>query len=179
MIDFNERSKEIIDWLSGEYSGIRTSQATPALLDTVRVEQYGSMVPINQVGSVGIEDARTLRISVWDAGSIAAVETAIRDADLGVSVVTDSAGLRVIFPELTSERRGQLLKLAKSKLEDARVSVRSARDEIMKDLEAQQKAGEISEDELFRQKDAVQKQVDETNKTLEEMYHTKESEISQ
>ncbi len=179
MIDFNERSKEIIDWLSGEYSGIRTSQATPALLDTVKVEQYGSMVPINQVGSVGIEDARTLRISVWDAGSIAAVETAIRDADLGVSVVTDSAGLRVIFPELTSERRGQLLKLAKSKLEDARVSVRSARDEIMKDLEAQQKAGEISEDELFRQKDAVQKQVDETNKTLEEMYHTKESEISQ
>ncbi len=179
MIDFNERSKEIIDWLSAEYGGIRTGQATPALLDTVRVEQYGSMVPINQVGSVGIEDARTLRISVWDTGSIAAVETAIRDADLGVSVVTDSAGLRVIFPELTSERREQLLKLAKSKLEDARVSVRSARDEIMKDLEAQQKSGEISEDELFRQKDAVQKQVDETNKTLEEMYHTKESEISQ
>lgn len=179
MIDVNVRGKEITDWLTTEYAGIRTGQATPALLDAIKVENYGSMMPINQVGSVGVEDARTLRVSAWDAGSIPAIEKAITDADLGVSVSTDSAGLRVIFPELTSERRDQLLKLAKSKLEDARVSVRSMRDDIMKDLESQQKEGEISEDEKFTQKEAVQKQVEELNKKLDEAYTQKETEISQ
>ena len=178
MIDFNERSKGIIDWLASEYSGIRTGQATPALLDTIKVENYGSMIPINQVGSVGVEDARTLRVSAWDAGVVPAIEKAIRDADLGVSVSTDSAGLRVIFPELTSERRVQLLKLAKHKLEDARVSVRSMRDEVMKDIEAQLKSGEISEDEKFTQKESVQKQVEGLNSKLDVAYAQKEKEIS-
>src|SRR5690606_2188232 len=102
-----------------------------------------------QVGSVGIEDARTLRISVWDKGAVSAIEKAIREADLGVSTVADSSGLRVIFPELTSERRTQLLKLAKSKLEDARISVRSVRDEAMKAIDKAQKDGDISEDDRF------------------------------
>ena len=179
MNDIRERGKEIIDWLAGEYAGIRTGQATPALLDNVKVENYGSMMPINQVGSVGVEDARTLRVSAWDAGSIPAIEKAITDADLGVSVSTDSAGLRVIFPELTSERREQLMKLAKSKLEDARVSVRAARDEAMKFIDQQQKDGEISEDDKFSQKDDVQKQVEELNKKLDEAYAQKETEITQ
>ena len=178
MINFEKRGKEIVQWLQDEYAGIRTGQATPALLDSIKVESYGSMLPLNQVGSVGIEDARTLRISPWDAGSIASIETAIREANLGVSVSTDSSGLRVIFPELTSDRRDQLLKLAKSKLEDARVSVRTARDEIMKDLDTQQKEGEISEDEKYTKKDAVQEQVDAVNKELEELYKKKEAEIS-
>tara|TARA_B100000745_G_scaffold296043_1_gene240891 strand:+ start:2282 stop:2821 length:540 start_codon:yes stop_codon:yes gene_type:complete len=178
MIDIQTRGKDIIDWLATEYAGIRTGQATPALLDNIKVESYGSMMPINQVGSVGVEDARTLRVSAWDAGSIPAIEKAITDADLGVSVATDSSGLRVIFPELTSERREQLLKLAKSKLEDARVSVRAARDESMKDIDLQQKDGEISEDDKFTQKEEVQKQIDEMNKKLEEAYAQKETEIS-
>jgi ribosome recycling factor len=178
MIDVNVRGKAIIDWLANEYAGIRTGQATPALLDTIKVENYGSMMPINQVGSVGVEDARTLRVSAWDAGVVPAIEKAIRDADLGVSVSTDSAGLRVIFPELTSERRVQLLKLAKHKLEDARVSVRSMRDEVMKDIEAQLKSGEISEDEKFTQKESVQKQVEGLNSKLDVAYAQKEKEIS-
>jgi ribosome recycling factor len=178
MIDFDIRGKEIIDWLNTEYTGIRTGQATPALLDSLKVESYGSMMPLNQVGSVGIEDARTLRISLWDAGGIPAVEKALREADLGVSVATDSAGLRVIFPELTSERRVQLVKLAKSKFEDARVSVRSTRDEIMKDLDKQQKEGDISEDEKFTKKDTIQKKVDAINIQLEKLYDSKEVEVS-
>ena len=170
----DSRMKEIIAWLSQEYTGIRTGQATPALLDAIKVESYGAQVPLNQVGSVGIEDARTLRVSPWDAGQIAAVETAIKDADLGVSVATDSAGLRVIFPELTSERREQLLKLAKQKLEDARISVRGARDEAIKELEV----GEMSEDQQFTEKETIQKHVDDTNKQLEELYNQKEVEIN-
>lgn len=177
--DFTKRLAGVVDWLSKEYTSIRTGQAAPGLLDGIKVEQYGAQMPINQVGSVGIEDARTLRVSPWDAGMIQTIERAIADADLGVSVATDSAGLRVIFPELTSERRAQLLKLAKSKLEDARVSVRAARDEAIKDIEAQQKAGDISEDEKFSKKEAIQKLVDATNEKLESTYETKEKEISQ
>lgn len=178
MNDFESRLKGIADWLSGEYSTIRTGQATPALLDGVKVENYGSLMAVNQVASVGVEDARTLRVSPWDAGIIKAIETAIRDADLGVSVSTDSSGLRVIFPELTSERRVQLLKLAKSKLEDARVSVRSARDEMMKLIDKQEKDGEISEDEKFTKKEDTQKRVEESNRMLDALYERKEAEIS-
>lgn len=178
MIDFDIRGKEIIQWLNNEYTGIRTGQATPALLDNIKVESYGSMMPLNQVGSVGIEDARTLRISLWDASGVAAVERSLREADLGISVSTDSSGLRVIFPELTSERRVQLIKLAKSKLEDSRVSVRSARDEIMKDFDKQQKEGEISEDDKFIKRETVQKKIEAVNQQLEALYYKKEAEVS-
>jgi ribosome recycling factor len=165
------------DWLSGEYAAIRSGQATPALLDAIKVESYGTKVPVNQVASVGIEDARTLRVSPWDTESIAAVETAINDANLGVSVATDSTGLRIIFPELTGERREQLLKLAKGKQEEARVRVRAARDDEMKRIEAAQKSGELSEDEAFAAKEAAQKAVEESNQRLDAAYHQKETEL--
>ncbi len=177
-MDFNERTTECLEWLKQEYAGIRTGQATPALLDSIKVESYGTKVPLNQVGSVGVEDARTLRISVWDSGQIKEIERAISEADLGVSVATDSAGLRVIFPELTSERRVQLQKLAKQKLEEARVSVKSARDDVMKDIDKREKAGELSEDEKFSEKEQVQKQVDAANKSLDDLYQQKEQEIA-
>jgi len=167
-----------VEWLEKEFSGIRTGQATPALLDSIKVESYGALLPIAQVGSVGIEDARTLRISPWDAGQVTAVEKAIREADLGISVVTDSSGLRVIFPELTGERRQQLLKLAKAKLEDARVTVRGVRDEIMKTLEQAEREGELSKDAKFAAKETVQKAVDSTNRQLEARFVEKEKEIA-
>ncbi|MEN9920541.1 MAG: hypothetical protein RL538_434 [Candidatus Parcubacteria bacterium] len=177
MENIGTKLKEVTEWLAKEYSGIRTGQASPMLLDGVRVESYGTMVPVNQVGSVNIEDARTLRISVWDKGAVAAIEKAIRDADLGISTVSDSDGVRVIFPELTFERRAQLSKLAKSKLEDARISVRAVRDEVMKAIDKQQKDGDISEDEKFSQKEKVQTQVDATNKALESLFDQKEVEL--
>lgn len=173
------RLQEVVVWLEKEFSAIRTGRATPALLDAVRVEAYGSHLPLNQVGSIGVEDARTIRISPWDASQIAAIERALRDADLGVSVMTDSAGVRVVFPELTSERRTQLTKLAKSKLEDARIAVRGVRDEAMKDLEKRLKDNEISEDEKFTKKEAYQKQIDDTNRKLEALSEQKERELAQ
>ena len=173
-----KRLSESIQWLEREYSAIRTGQASPALLDGVKVEVYGAKMPIPQVGTVGIEDARTLRVTPWDAGNIVAMERAIQEADLGVSVATDSQGLRVIFPELTSERREQLRKLAKSKLEDARVAVRSVRDELMKTVEKAEKNGEISQDDLHRQKDLIQKEVDFVNSALEQHYKKKDAEVS-
>lgn len=177
MDDFKKRLDETIAWLQDAYAGIRTGQATPALLDSVKVDSYGTKVPINQVGTVGIEDARTLRIATWSHDAVPAIEQAIRDADLGVSVATDSSGVRVIFPELTSERREQLLKVAKQKLEDARVSVRSIRDDLMKEIDKKQKDGDISEDEKFSEKEVIQKAVETTNKALEDLCKQKETEL--
>ncbi|PJC56046.1 ribosome recycling factor [Candidatus Kaiserbacteria bacterium CG_4_9_14_0_2_um_filter_41_32] len=175
---FEQKLKEVLGWLQKEYTGIRTGQATPALLDGIKVESYGTFMPIVQVGSVGIEDARTIRVAPWDLSQVPAIERAIREADLGVSVSSDSMGLRVIFPELTSERRAQLVKLAKSKLEDARVTVRAIRDEVMKDIDAKLKTNDISEDDKFSMKDKVQKSVDNLNRNLETLFTQKESEIS-
>lgn len=176
---FSKRLQSIQEWLQGEYSGIRTGQATPALLDSIKVESYGAMMPLNQVGSIGIEDARTLRVSPWDSSMVAAIERAIKDADFGVSVATDSSGLRVIFPELSSERRAQLMKLAKVKLEEARVRVRGARDDAMKEIDARAKQGGMGEDQKFKEKDGIQKLVDTANQRLEDLCMVKEREISQ
>jgi len=178
MIDFESRIKEIIAWLQQEFAGIRTGQASPAILDSVKVDSYGAKMPIIQMASVSIEDARTLRISPWDSGSISNIEAAIRDANLGVSLSADSSGLRVSFPQLTSERRTQLVKLAGQKLEDARISVRKSRDEVMKELDKQVKDGDMSKDQHFAAKDKIQKQVESANAKLEEMFDAKEKEIA-
>lgn len=175
--DISKRLQEAVEWLKKEYTGIRTGQANPGLLDGIKVESYGAQMPLNQVANVGAEDARTLRISPWDAGTIGAIETALRDANLGLSVATDSSGLRAIFPELTVERREQLMKLAKSKLEEARITVRAIRDAAMKQIDADEKTGEISEDDKFTQKDEVQKAVESTNESLEGIYNKKAEEL--
>jgi len=175
--EIQKKLQEAKEWLQKEFAGIRTGQASPALLDSIKVESYGAMMPLNQVGTVGIEDARTLRVSVWDASAVKAAEEAIREADLGVSVVGDSSGLRVIFPELTSERRQQLLKLAKNKFEDARITVRAVRDDAMKAIEKAEKTGDIGEDEKFTKKEAVQTAVDAANQSLESLFVQKEREL--
>ncbi|MEZ4104518.1 MAG: ribosome recycling factor [Candidatus Paceibacterota bacterium] len=176
-LETEKKLREVTEWLTKEYSGIRTGQASVALLDNVSVESYGARVPVQQVGSISIEDARTLRIAPWDTGQIVALEKAIQEADLGVSIATDSAGVRVIFPELTSERRVQLTKLAKSKLEDARVSVKAIRDDLMKDIDKQFKNGDLGEDERFSLRDGVQEMVENTNNKLEALFVSKEKEL--
>ncbi len=172
---FTEKANGIIDWMRGELVVIRTGLASPALLDRVKVQSYGALVPLNQVGIVVSEDAHTLRISVWDSGSISQIEQALREADLGVSVVASESDLRVIFPELTGERRAQLLKLAKHKLEEARVSVRGARDEAKKSIE---KNVELSDNQKAVAKDSLEKSAAEKNKMLEVLFTKKETEIT-
>lgn len=173
---FSTEAKEVVSWLSREFGTIRTGRATPSLLDAVQVESYGANMSLQQVGSIVVEDARTIRIVPWDSSQTKAVEKAITEANLGLSVVTDDRGLRVIFPELTSERREQLLKLAKSKLEDARISVRKARDEAMKGIDRAVKEG-MGEDESFRTKAELQKRVDAVNVELESAFAKKEAEL--
>jgi ribosome recycling factor len=181
MYDFSTFKKDLtqaVEHYKAEISSIRTGRAAPALLDGVRVESYGSIVPLNQVGGVTIEDARTLRVSAWDQSQVKAIERGIHDADLGVSLSTDEKGVRVSFPELTSERREQLMRLTRTKLEEARTAVRIARDEVWQDIQKKEKEKEISEDEKFTAKENMEKQVKETNESLEKMAKKKEEELN-
>jgi len=174
---FKKRLDEAKDWLSQELSHVRTGRATPTLLDGVKVASYGAQVPINNIAGITVENAKAIRIAPWDKDQIRAIEVAITDANLGVSVTVDDQGVRVIFPELTTERRELLGKVVKSKHEDARVSVRTARDETWEDIQKKEHTGDISEDDKFRLKDEMQKSVDEVNKAFEEMVERKEKEI--
>lgn len=161
-----------------ELAGIRTGRAAPALLDAVRVEAYGTPMPLNQIGSVTIEDARTLRVSAWDQSQVKTIEKAVTEANLGVSVSADEKGVRVSFPELTSERREQLVKLTRAKLEEARVAVRRARDDCWQGIQKQEKEKLMSEDDKFRAKERMEDVVKKGNQTLEQMAQKKEEELS-
>lgn len=179
--DFSELKtslEETRGWLSKEYQGLRTGRATPTLLDIIQVEAYGSRTPLKQVASVSTEDARTLRVSPFDASLTKDVERAIAAADLGVGTSVADTSIRITFPELTSERREEIIKVAKHKLEEARKTVRSHRDEVWSDIQKKEKDGEISEDDKFRLKDELQKQVDDANNKLELVFDKKEQEIS-
>lgn len=175
---FDGKMRDAKEWLSKEYRGLRTGRATPAILDNVMVSAYGSMMPLKQVGNVSAEDARTLRVSAYDAGVLKDIERAISSANLGVGTSADSASIRVSFPELTSERREQLVKFAKQKLEEARTSVRLARDESWKEIQEREREGTLTEDDKFYLKDELQKRVDKANEELEGMFDTKEKEMS-
>lgn len=175
--DLNQFKKVPVEkttWLSNELQGLRTGRATPTLLDSVTLEVYGSRMKLTQVGNITVEDARTLYINPWDKNQVKDIEKAITLADLGVSVGSDDKGIRVSFPELTAERRQQLIKLLRSKLEEARVQLKTARTKAISDVEK----SDVSEDEQKRLKGEIQKIVDETNKALEVVADKKEKELS-
>ncbi|MEJ0053322.1 MAG: ribosome recycling factor [bacterium] len=180
--DFSKLAKgieETKEWLSRELAGVRTGRASPALLDSVRPEAYGTRTPISQLGSVSIEDARTLRVIPWDKTLVKNIEKGIAEANLGISTAVDDMGLRVIFPELTSERRTMLTKIAGEKLEAAKVTLRSHRTDALHDLEAKEKEGGMGKDELARLKEDVQKQIDKAQEDLAALAKKKEEEIAQ
>jgi len=178
--DFNPLKKNLAkadEWLKKEFQQIRTGQASPAILDGVRVEVYGAPMGLKEVASVLIEGARTLRIAPWDLSQSKNIEKALLVADLGVSVAVDDQGLRVTFPDLTAERRAQIAKIAKEKMDEAKKEVRGYRDIVIRDLQAKEKEGGIGKDDIFRYKGDAQKLVDEANKRFEEAYVKKEKEL--
>ena len=174
----DEKFKGAIEWLQREYRGLRTGRATPAILDSVHITAYGSMVPLKQVGNISVEDARSIRITAYDNGLIKDIERGISAANLGVGTSSDGSSVRVTFPELTGERRTELVKVAKQKLEEARTSVRLARDESWKDIQERERESTLTEDDKFALKEELQERVDATNKTLEEAFDAKEAEMT-
>ncbi len=174
-----KRVTEIQTWLADEHKSIRTGRATPTLLDGVKVEAYGSRMPLNQTASVMTEGPTTLRVVPFDRSLMKDVEKAISGADLGVSVATDSSGIRVIFPSLTADRRTQLIKLSKQKMEEARITLRGERDHVWTEIQKQEKEGIMSEDDKFRSKDAMEKIITAANEKFEEQLEKKEKEINE
>ncbi len=171
---FKKQGAETVEWLKREFTGIRTGRATPAILDNVTVESYGTMMKIKEVASIGIEDARTLRVSPWDMSQVKGIEKGIMLADLGLSVSVDDKGLRVNFPELSTERRESLMKVAKQKLEEARVAIRTEREKIKREI-----TEGTDKDAKFRNTEELQKIVDSLNADLDAVYDRKEKEISE
>ncbi len=169
--NFKTQLKAVEEWLSKEYGSVHTGRATPMILDSINVESYGSYMPIKNVASVSIEDPKTLRIAPWDKNQIKAIESAISAANLGLSVVSDSDGVRAIFPMLTTENRSKLVKILKERLEDARISVRKERQAEI------DKTSDLPEDDMKRAKDDIQKCVDEANQNLEAIFAKKETDL--
>ncbi|MBP9715295.1 MAG: ribosome recycling factor [Candidatus Pacebacteria bacterium] len=174
---FKTDLKKVEDYLSKEYSQLNIGRASPMILDSISVESYGSYVDLKNVASISIEDPKTLRIAPWDKSQIKGIEKAIAGANLGLSLATDDTGIRVIFPQLTTETRQTLVRVLKEKLEDARITVRKERERIWDDVQMKEKEGKLTEDERFRAKEDLQKVIDDANASLEAIFEKKEKEV--
>jgi ribosome recycling factor len=175
--DIKRRMQGAISVLKTELSGLRTGRASASLLEPIQVNAYGSNMPLNQVASVNVPEPRLLSVQVWDRGMVAAVEKAIRDSNLGLNPQTEGQVLRVRIPELTQDRRQELVKVAHKYAEAARVSVRHVRRDGLDTIKKAEKDGEMSSDDLDRLADQVQKATDQFIAEIDQVVAAKEKEI--
>jgi ribosome recycling factor len=177
--DLTRRMDGALDTLKREFTGLRTGRAHPGLLEPVRVSAYGSEMPLNQVGTVGAPEPRMLTVQVWDKSMVSAVEKAIRDSGLGLNPASDGMMVRVPIPQLTTERRNELVKTAHKYAEGAKVAVRGVRRDGMEKIKAQEKKHEIGEDVAKDWHDEVQKLTDQYIKRVDDSLAEKERDIKQ
>ena len=177
--DIKRRMQGAVDSLKHDFGGLRTGRAAASLLDPIQVDAYGANMPLVQVGSVTVPEARMLQINVWDRGLVIAVEKAIRASNLGLNPQTEGQVIRLRMPDLTQERRKELVKVAHQYAEKARIAVRNVRRDGMEQLKALEKAHLMSEDDHKKKADDVQKMTDETIKDIDSTLKTKEQEIMQ
>ncbi len=175
---FDDQTSGAKEWLLREYRGLRTGRASPAVLDNVSIVAYGTPVPLKQVAAISVEDPRSIRVQPYDAGLLKDIERAIASANLGLGVAADSSGVRVSFPDLTGERRIEMIKMAKQKLEEARTTMRVVRDDVWKEIQEREREGTLTEDDKYSLKDELQKKIDKANKELEKAFEAKEKEMS-
>ena len=150
IVDTREKMGRAIEHLKGEFSSVRTGRATPVIVEKLRVDYYGSEVPLQQLAGFSVPEARTLIINPYDKGAIGAIEKAIRSSDLGLNPSNDGQVLRIIFPQLTEERRKELVKAVRTRAEEGRVAVRNVRRATRHALEGYEKEGELSSDDVER-----------------------------
>jgi ribosome recycling factor len=175
--DLQRRMHGAVDALKHDLSGLRTGRASIALLDTIHVEVYGANMPLNQVATVSVPEARMLSVQVWDRSNVQPVEKAIRSANLGLNPITDGQLIRLPIPDLTEDRRKELAKLVGQFAEKAKIAVRNVRRDGMDHLKQDEKKHQISEDEHKRLEQEVQKFTDDTIKEIDELANSKEKEI--
>ena len=177
--NLKRRMEGALNSLKGEFQGLRTGRASSALLDTIEVDAYGSVVPLNQVASVSVPEPRMLMVTAWDKGVVVSIEKAIRNSALGLNPIVDGQSLRIPIPPLNEERRKELSKLAGKYAESARVAVRNVRRDGMEELKKLEKDKKIGEDEHKKQSQLVQETTDSFVKQVDSMLKVKEEEIMQ
>ncbi|WP_395858273.1 ribosome recycling factor [Desulfofundulus sp. TPOSR] len=171
--------KKTVELVKKEFASLRAGRATPALLDKVLVSYYGTPTPINQLATISVPEPRLLVIQPWDKTILPEIERAILKSDLGITPTSDGTVIRLAIPQLTQERRAELVKVVKKKAEEGRVAIRNIRRELNDKVKQQQKNGEISEDELRRTQDEIQKLTDKYIKEIDQLVSAKEQEIMQ
>ncbi len=172
-----EAFEQIHERLHSEYAKLRSGRASTSLVDELNVDYYGTPTPLKQAANVSVPEARQILIQPWDKGVLDLIEDAIKKSDLGVQPSNDGSVIRIVLPPMTEENRKDLVKVLNQRTEEARVAVRSVREEIWKEIQSQEKDGEMSEDDKFSGKDALQKVVDEHNGRIEDSRNKKESDI--
>jgi ribosome recycling factor len=177
--DLDRRMRGVQDTLKREFAGLRTGRASASLLDPVVVTVYGAKMPLNQVATVSVPDARTISVQVWDKSQVQAVDRAIRESNLGLNPIAEGTLLRLPIPALNAERRSELAKVAHKYAEHARVGVRNVRRDGMELLKKLDKDGDMSEDEHRKNSTKVQELTDKLVKEIDQMLVAKEAEIKQ
>lgn len=173
----DERMKKTIEALKKEFGSLRAGRATPALLDKVLVDYYGAMTPINQMAKISAPEPRLLVIEPWDKTAVSDIERAILKSELGLTPNNDGTIIRIAIPQLTEERRNELVKVAKKKAEETRVGIRNIRRDANEQLKDFAKSGDISEDDTKRGQEAVQKMTDKFIAEVDILLNHKEQEI--
>jgi ribosome recycling factor len=171
--------KKTVEVVKKEFASMRAGRATPALLDKIMVNYYGTPTPVNQLANISVPEARLLVIQPWDKTALPEIEKAILKSDLGINPASDGVVIRLAVPQLTRERRVELMKVIKKKAEEGRVAIRNIRRDKNDQLKSQQKEGNISEDELKRKQEDVQKMTDRMIKDIDNLLANKEQEIMQ
>lgn len=175
--DARERMGKSVEATRHEFGSVRTGRATPALLDRIMVEYYGAQTPLKQLATISAPEARLLSVQPFDKGSIKAIEKAIMESDVGLTPNNDGNLIRLSIPELTEERRRQLVKVVRNIAEDGRISIRNARRDTMQDLRELRDAGEVGADDEHRAETELQKLTDEKVAELDTLLKHKEEEI--
>jgi ribosome recycling factor len=175
--DTKDKMRKAIDHLKGEFASVRTGRANSALVDKLKVDAYGSEVPIQQIAGFSVPEPRVLVINPYDKGTIKAIERAIQSSDLGITPNNDGTVIRLVFPELTGERRKELVKVVKHRAEEGRVAVRNVRRQARHDLEALAKDGDLSDDDVKRSEDSLEKHTKAVVAEVDQLLAHKEREL--
>ena len=175
--DAQDRMNKCVDATKNQMAKVRTGRAHPSLLDSIQVSYYGSMTPLKQVANIGIEDSRTLNVTVFDATMVQAVEKAIMSSDLGLNPMTAGSSMRIPLPALTEERRKDFIKVVRGEAENGRVAVRNVRRDAISEIKKLEKAKECTEDDVRRSEDEIQKFTDASIKNIDGILAAKEKEL--
>ncbi|MCL2610897.1 MAG: ribosome recycling factor [Defluviitaleaceae bacterium] len=174
---FEEKMKKTVILLENEFKTIRAGRANPAILDKITVDYYGTPTPLNQIGNITVPEARIIQIAPWEKAMLKEVEKAIQASDLGLNPNSDGTVIRLVFPELTEERRKDLTKETKKKGEDAKVGIRNVRREAIDAFKRQEKNNELTEDDLKSLEDDIQKATDKFVAEIDRVVEVKNKDI--